>query len=602
MKNTLLIVTLSIALSACATWPSPSIPPIADTSASSADSEELSPKIHSAPHKSAAISSETKAEDPLPIIELNEELLYKLLSSEIAAQRGDWQTAYVTMLSIAQQTRDPRIARRAAEIALSAKQADEALSAVRLWRTLAPNSDEAAQYYLSFVILSDNLAEAKPILAQRLKEARPQTRGLLAFQIQRLLVRAKDKAMAFSMLEEVLAPYLDLPEARLALAQGAFAKGDAERARQEMQTALRIKPDSELAILALAQVVTDKAEALMLLGNFVAKYPKARDVRMAYARMLVEQKQYGKARREFETLLNDQPQDLTSLYALGVLGVQTNDLKAAEKYLTAYLSSLSAKPEDERDPTQALLLLAQIAEERNDSEGALKWLSQIEPGEAYLNAQLKRAQVIAKRGDLAAARNLLHGINASSEREQSQIILAEAQLLRDAHQLQESMDLLKAGLKRFPDNTDLLYDYAMASEKSSQWEVMESTLRKIIELAPNNQHAYNALGYSLAERNIRLDEAFNLIEKALKLAPDDPFIMDSMGWVQFRLGKLKEAESLLRRAYELRPDVEIAAHLGEVLWVKGQKDDAQKLWRDAQVKDPQNDTLKSTLARLNVNL
>jgi Flp pilus assembly protein TadD len=142
----------------------------------------------------------------------------------------------------------------------------------------------------------------------------------------------------------------------------------------------------------------------------------------------------------------------------------------------------------------------------------------------------------------------------------------------------------------------------MAAEKSEKWEAMESTLRKIIELAPDNQHAYNALGYSFAERNIRLDEAHALLDKALKLAPDDPFIMDSMGWVQFRLGRLKEAESLLRHAYELRPDVEIAAHLGEVLWVKGQKEDAQKLWRDAQSKDPQNDTLKSTLARLHVSL
>jgi Flp pilus assembly protein TadD len=142
----------------------------------------------------------------------------------------------------------------------------------------------------------------------------------------------------------------------------------------------------------------------------------------------------------------------------------------------------------------------------------------------------------------------------------------------------------------------------MLAEKSNQLDVMETALRKIMQLAPDNQHSYNALGYSLAERNIRLDEAFTLIEKALKLAPDDPFIMDSMAWVQFRMGKLKEAEALLRRAYELRPDAEIAVHLGEVLWVKGQKEDAQKLWRDAQTKDPQNDTLKSTLARFKLSL
>ncbi len=602
MKNTLLIVTLSIALSACASTLRQPMPPVADAATAAAKPEESPAKKQQAARKSGAVSSEQKAEDPLPSVELTEELLYKLLSSEIAYQRGEWQAAYVTMLGIAQQTRDPRVARRAAEIALAAKQADEALAAVRLWRTLAPHSDEAAQYYLSFVILGDDLEQAKPILEQRLKEARPQTRGLLAFQMQRLLARAKDKAAAFSLLEQVLAPYLDLPETRLALAQGAFAAGDTQRARQEAQTALKSKPDSELAALALAQVTPDKNEATQLLADFVAKYPKARDVRMAYARMLVERKDYGKARSEFEALLKDQPQDLTSLYALGLLGVQTNDFKAAENYLTTYLNVLSAKPDEERDATQALLLLAQIAEERKDSEGALKWLSQIEPGEAYVGAQIRRAQVIAKRGEVANARKMLHEVSTSGEREESQIVLAEGQILRDANQLQESLNVLKAGLERFPANTDLLYDYAMVAEKSGRWDTMESALRKLMELAPDNQHAYNALGYSLAERNTRLEEAYTLVDKALKLAPDDPFIMDSMGWVQFKLGRLKEAEHLLRSAYALRPDVEIAAHLGEVLWVKGQKEDAQKLWRDAQTRDPQNDTLKSTLARLNVSL
>lgn len=599
MKNTLLIVTLSILLTACATQ---SARPEAEATSVSPHTEKVFGNQHISTSSSEAAIPDQKSDELLPTVELTPDILYKLLSSEVAFQRGDWQSAYITTLALAQQTGDPRIARRAAEIALSAKQADEALNAVRLWRTLAPNSEEALQYYLSFIILSDDLSEAKPILEKRLKDARPQTRGLLAFQIQRLLTRAKDKAKAFTTLEELLAPYLNIPEARLALAQAAFAQGDLPRAQQEAEQALKSKPDSELAALALAQVTPDRLEATKVLADFVARNPKSREVRIAYARMLVEQKQYGKARGEFETLLKNQPQDLTSLYALGALSAQNNDFKAAEKYLTTYLNLLSSKPDDERDPTQALLLLAQIAEERKDSDAALKWLAQIEPGEAYLQAQIKRAQIIAKRGDLDEARHLLHELHATGEREQSQLVIAEGQILRDADQLQESLNVLRDGLKRFPENTDLLYDYAMVAEKSSQWPAMESSLRKIIELAPDNQHAYNALGYSLAERNIRLDEAYALIEQALKLAPDDPFIMDSMGWVQFRLGRLKEAESMLRRAYEMRPDVEIAAHLGEVLWVKGQKADAQKLWRDAQTKDPKNDTLKSTLARLNVSL
>jgi predicted Zn-dependent protease len=600
LKNALLIVTLSAALSACATW-SPqtsSKPGPADTVA--AAGEEKAPQKQKVTRRGR--SSEAQAEESLPAMELTDELLYKLLTAEIAYQRGEWQAAYITTLTLAQQTRDPRLARRATEIAIGAKRSEEALAGVRLWRTLSPNSDEAEQYYLSFIILGDNLAEAKPILEQRLKEAAPQTRSLMMFQIQRMLSRAKDKADGFAMLEDLLKPYAKLPEAHLALAQGAFNKGDTTRARQEAEAALKAKPDSELAILTLAQVTPEKVDANKVLADFLKRYPKSRDVRMAHARMLVDQKQYEKARNEFQVLLKEQPQDLTTLFALGILSTQINDAAAAEKYLTTYLEALSTQPDEERDPTQALLILAQIAEERKDSEAALKWLAQIEPGEGYLSAQIKRTQIYSKRGDIATARRMLHEISTSGEREQSQVIIAEGQMLREANQLKEALDVLNAGIKKFPNNTDLLYDYAMLAEKANQLEAMETALRKIMQLAPDNQHAYNALGYSLAERNIRLDEAHALIEKALKLAPEDPFIMDSMGWVQFRLGKLKEAESTLRRAYELRPDAEIAVHLGEVLWVKGQKDDAQRLWRDAQTKDPQNDTLKSTLARFKLSL
>lgn len=604
MKNALAIVTLSTLLTACAGL-RPSGLPDGVTAASAIAAAEGFPVLTAPPRKDGATPAATSAapvEDLLPEVALTEELMFKFLSAEIAAQRGEWQAAYVTMLTAAQQTRDPRLARRAAEIALNAKQAGETLSAIRLWRELAPHSEEAAQYYLGFLMLSDNLAEAQGIFEQRLKDVRPPARGLLMFQIQRLLARAKDKNAAFSMLEELLAPYHAVSEAHLALAQGALAKGDFVRARTEARAALEVKPDSELAALTLAQVTQDKGDATKFLASFLHAYPKARDVRIAYARILVEQKQYDKARHEFEILLKAQPQDLTTLYALGMLGTQTNDTKAAERYLVTYLKELAEHPDAERDPTQALLILAQIAEDRKDIEAALKWLAQVESGDAYLGAQIKRVQLIAKRDGVAAARAQLMELNPEGEREQAQVIVAEAQMLRDANQSLEALAVLSAGVKRFPDNTDLLYDYAMAAEKIDKLEIMEASLRKIMELAPDNQNAYNALGYSLAERNIRLQEAFVLIEKALKLAPEDPFIMDSMGWVQFRLGRSKEAEEMLRRAYALRPDPEIAVHLGEVLWVKGQKEDAQKLWRDANTKDPQNDTLKSTLARLQVRL
>ena len=541
-------------------------------------------------------------EDSLPDGELTDDLLYQLLSSEIAFQRGDWKTAFMAQLGAAQLTRDPRLARRAAEIALSAKQAGEALSAVRLWRELTPDSDEATQYYLGFILLGDDIGEARGILAQRLVEARVLTRPVMILQTQRLLANAKNKPAAFALLETLLAPYADLPETHVALAQNAFVNGDLVRANKEARIALSIRPDSEMAALTLTQITPDKAAAAKVMTDFLAAYPNAVEVRIAYARTLVEQKQYDAARTQFELLLKAQPDSLTSLYALGMLGVQTNELPQAEKYLASYVTMLAANPDEERDPSQALLVLAQIAEDRNDSDAALKWLARIDSGEGVFNAQLRRAQIIAKRGNLAEGRRLLQEISADGEREQVQVFLAEAQILREANQTSIAFTVLGDALKRFPDNTDLLYDYAMAAEKADNLAVMEKALRRVIELAPANQNAYNALGYSFAERNIRLPEAYTLVEKALAIAPDDPFIMDSLGWVQFRLGKLKEAEELLRRAYAARPDPEIAVHLGEVLWVRGQKADAEKFWRDASTKDPKNDTLKSTLARLRVSL
>ena len=601
MKNTFAIVTLASLLTGCAGPQLQSASPKATgTSTIVAAGEEFPGPIRI--RKIAAKADAPQTEDVLPSVELTNELLFNLLSAEIAYQRGQWQPAYITTLTAAQQTRDPRLARRAAEIALNAKQSGEALSAIRLWRDLAPHSEEAAQYFLGFIVLSDNLESARPIFAQRLNNAKPQVRGLMMFQIQRMLARAKDKGAAFSMLEDLMLPYKSTLEAHLALAQGAFSNSDNVRARAEARTALKIKPDSELGALTLAQVMRDKNDAAKFLTSFLAAHPNAREVRLAFARILIEQKQYDKARREFEVLLKAQPEDLSSLYALGMLSTQTNDLKSAEKYLTAYLNLLAKDPDNERDPTQALLVLAQIAEERKDANEALKWLSQVESGEAYLGAQIKRAQIIAKRGDMVAARALLTGLKPEGEREQTQVVVAEAQLLREANQTDDALAVLDAGIQRFPNNTDLLYDYAMAAEKSNHIALMETTLHKVITLAPTSPHAYNALGYSLAERNLRLPEALALIDKALQLAPNDPFIMDSMGWVQFRMGKLKEAEESLRRAYNLRPDPEIAVHLGEVLWVKGQKEDAQKLWRDANTKDPHNDTLKNTLVRLHVSL
>jgi tetratricopeptide (TPR) repeat protein len=595
LKKLFAIVTLSTLLAACASLRAPAVanaPPAAPDTAAMAPLPMLT-------DASAAAAS-------LPAVALDRDLMYRLLAAELAFQRNDWRDAYVTMLEAARQTRDPRIAHRAMEMAMAAKQAGEALVAIRLWRTLDPQSEEAMQYYLGFAVLNNQLDETRDIFALRLAQATPETRGVAMFQVQRFLGRAQDKAAVLALLDSLLAPYKDTLEAHLMLAQAAFANHDLVRANAEAQAALARAPDSELALLTQAQVTADPARAAELTADFLQHHPQANNVRNAYARMLIDQKQYTAARRQFEILLKQQPDKLMTLYALGGLCMEEGDNAAAERYFKMYLGLLGEQADDERDPGQVQAVLAQLAQQRGDSAAALNWLAQIEAADGhsalYLAAQIQRAQIIAKQGDVPGARKVLTDFHADDDAERVQLILAEAQILRDAGQAAQAYALLEAGKQRFPNDPDLLYDFAMAADSINDGEAMEAALRRVMALVPDNQHAYNALGYWLAEHNVRLPEALELIGKALQLAPDDPFIIDSMGWLQFRLGHLAEAENLLRRAYALRPDAEIAVHLGEVLWQRGQQLEAQTLWRAALAKDPKNEVLKNTLLRLNVTL
>jgi len=603
LKNAFAIVTLSgvlsVLLSACAVAPKQQ----------GADTPADQPLAAAEAQRQAAAGEQPEqaappAEEKLPNVAMTPAMMQQLLKAEMALKNGDWQGPYLTMLSLAQQTRDPRLAKRATEIALSAKQADDALAAVKLWRELSPNSDEANQYYLGLVILSDNLPEAEKLLTQRLADATPGARGLVMFQMQQLLLRAKDKEAAVAMIERLVAPYGNMMETHVVLAQTALARGAKQDAVREAQAALKIKPDSEIAVLTLAQVTEDEARVTKILQDFLAAHPQAKEVRAAYARLLVNNKQLDAARREFLVLDKAQPNNPGTLYALGVLSMQMNDAPGAEQYFTRFVDVMDKSPDDERDPSRAILTLSQLAEDRGDLKAATDWLDRMDSPDpkVQLSVALRRAQLMAKGGDLAGARKQLATLKSEDKDEQAQITLVEAQILRDAGKEQEGFKLMQDATRRFPDNMDLLYDFALMAEKQGKVDVMEKSLRQVMAKAPDNHHAYNALGYSLADRNVRLQEAYTLIDKALKMAPDDPFIMDSMGWVQYRLGNLGQAEAALRKAYQLRNDAEIAVHLGEVLWKQGKQDDARKLWREAQAKDPKNDALKSTLARLGQTL
>lgn len=568
---------------------------------------------HSEPTKEAiSDATDTSLEQPtvitdnenLPDIALTRDIFFQITVAEIAFQRGDFASAYATYMSLGQQTRDPRFPKRALEMSLIAKQPSQAFYAARYWYDYAPASEEALQYYLGFLIINNDLSEVKSLLKKYLADATPKERGLMIMQSERLIMRGANKEASFNLIEELVKPYLDYLESHLALAQAAYISNNNVRAMVEAHAALKINPRSQIAILTVAQVSASPQESLKVLAEFLSQYPAAHEVRRAYAGMLIEQKQYAEARSQFETLLVAKPNDAGLLYTVGVLSLQLNDIPTAEKNLKAFVALTDTAQPDQRDPTTAYLYLSQIADDRKDGVAAMNWLNKIQSYDgknaAYFNAQLRRAVLMSKYESLDQARDFLHRLKANPE-EKIQIIQLDAELLRNADRNEEAMSILQEAVKNNPDNPDLLYDYAMMAEKFNRIDDMEKALRHVIAINPDNQHAYNALGYSLADRNIRLPEARVLIEKALTLAPDDAFILDSMGWLEFRENKVEAALTSLQRAYSIRPDADIAVHVGEVLWTLGEQKKAIAIWKEAQQKDPKNAALKSTLERLKVN-
>ncbi len=548
-----------------------------------------------------AVDAATPA-DALPQIDLTPQLMFQLLASEIAAQRGEVGSASATYLSMARQTRDPRLARRATELALVERSLDHALPAAGLWHELSPDSPIATQTIESLWISTGRLDDAEPLLRARLARARTDRQLAEAYpQLQRALARAPDRKAALALIERLAAPDQRVAAARLALAAVAHAADDSTRAAAEAEAALQLEPANEAAAVAAARYVAQTprggAGAITLLQAFLAREPRAIEARFSLARLLAADGRRDDARTQFEAALAQEPDSPGILFSLAQLAWQTKQPKVAEDYLRRYLA-LPAPVQRDDDP--AYLFMGQLAEESGRTAEAIDWYARVRRGEQFLPALTRRAVLLGKLGRVDEARELLRTTSVGSLREHVQLTAAEAQVLREAGRDTEALEVLAQALQRHPDNPDLLYDHAMAAERIDRLDTMEASLRKLMTLRPDNAHAYNALGYTFAERNIRLDEAQALIEKALALAPDDAHIIDSMGWVLFRRGQLAGAIEQLEKAYRLRPEAEIAAHLGEALWQSGRAADARRIWREASAREPGNKVLEETLARFKI--
>ena len=582
----LLVLGLGLLLAACAQTPvQEQAKPAAEAVVNQGEPNQSESKATAAPPPAP--------KPALPNQELTEAVLYEYLLAEIAGQRGSIGLSAQAYADLAKRTRDPRIAKRAAEVALYARMPNAAIEAARIWYETESSSMQALQTLTSLLINAKRHDEALPYL-QKLLAADGGNAGDGFLQLSRLLANSQDKALTLKLVQQLAQPYPGLAQAHFAVAQAAIAAEQSELALAEVRAASRLKPDWDLPALFEAQLLQRQSNALALkrLAAFLERYPKAREVRMSYARVLVAERKHTEARAEFQALSKDFPDNIDVVFAVGVLSLQLQDYAMAE----ANFKRLLLLPY--RDKNTARLYLGQIAEEQKNYPEALRWYDEVAGGEQYLKAQIRHALVLGKQGKLDAARAHLRQIEVNGDQARVQLLLAEAQLLRDANQPRQAFDLIGNALQGMPDQPELLYDYAMLAEKLERIDLLETNLKKLISLQPGHAHAYNALGYSLADRNLRLSEAQGLIEKALQLAPDDPFIIDSMGWLMYRMGKHKQALEYLRKAYAARPDPEIAAHLGEVLWVAGERSEAEKIWLEATQKTPGNDALTSTIKRL----
>ncbi len=583
-------------------------------------------------------------------------LFYQVLIGELELNAGRAGNAFGVILDAARRNGDEALYQRAVEIALQARAGDQALEAARAWRNAKPGAVAPLRYQAQILVALNKPEEAaEPMAAWLAGVPLMEQPGLIA-GLPRVLQGVADRQRALSIIEKLVLPYLDRPGTRTAsrvtLGRSHLAAGNLPQA---LGLARAAQADDLAApgpaLLALEMLpATPAAETVVT--DYLARPEAEPAVRMAYVRQLTQSQRYADAGRQLESLTTERPQIPEPWLMLGALRLELKQPRDAETALLKYVELASAttasaapggspdtaakpgaagagkaasKPvapaadssaaddddDDEapaggsgaaRDLTQAWLLLSQAAEQRGDVKAAEGWLAKVDNPQRALEVQTRRASLLARQGKIKEARALIQAVPERTGDNARAKLMAEAQMLRDVKRWREAAEVLGMASQRFPDDVDLIYEQAMVEEKLDRMVEMERLLRRVIALKPDHPHAHNALGYSLADRGVRLPEARSLIARALELSPGDPFITDSLGWVEFRLGNRDEALRLLRQAYSARPDTEIAAHLGEVLWAAGLQAEARTVWQDARGRDAANEVLRETLARLKVGL
>jgi tetratricopeptide (TPR) repeat protein len=576
-----LVILMAVSLISCAASGNRGASP--DQTGHQADNQSL-PQATSAGVEQQAL---------LPEQHLTDDLMFDILLAEIAGQRGDMDTSVPHYLQAAENARDPRVAERAVQIASYAKQYAIAERAARRWVELAPDDIEA---HKALTVLALHLGDTDEAIAQLdyLISASddPQEGYSLATA---LLARDPDKTAALAAMERLVAYHPENPHAWMALSRMSVNVNKLDKGLDAVNRALDLSPTLPAAMMLKAQILVRmerKAEATQVLETAVSNHPDNAMLHFAYGRMLLDGDDLAGARKQFGRVVKLDPENAEGLYSLALLELETKKYKAGEKHLQQLLK---LRPDEQN----AYYYLGYSSLEQGKDEAALQWYRKVEGGDYWSQAQLRIAEILVRQGEVDAMQNHLRSLRRMNPDQSVTLYLIEGQVLTDAGMNQEAFDLYGSALQGSPDNEELLYAHSLAAEKLGNLEIAERDMRRILKNDPENTRTLNALGYTLADRTDRYEEALNYINRAYAHEPNDPAIIDSLGWVHFRLGNLDEARRLLQQAWDMTKNSEIGAHLGEVMWVQGDHEGARRIWDASLASEPENPMLLKVINRFN---
>ena len=532
-------------------------------------------------------------QEKLVVAGLSQDLIYEYLLGDIAARRGDPVTAAGAMARAAELSSNLEITLRAFSMSMEAGRYEQALELSELLASIDSDypGERALALRLQALMALDREEDVFHTLVALIDTLPDQAE--LPQYIAQTLGRTPEPGRWLALIERVAIHFEDNPWTQLSAGWLAYRADDGDRAQAALDRALVLKPGwEEVALLKFSHLRQndDHGPVAAFAIDFLDRYPDLVRLRLAYGRLLAEWNDNLAALSQFEKLLEFDPRNIDALYAAGILSQGLAFLDQAKTYFETLLEHY---PQEDR----SRLYLGQILSEQGEYDDALDLLREIVSADLYFDVQIRVGFVLADADRIQEALRHLADVTPKSQDEQVRIYLAREQVLRDSGQPEQALELLSAALIDIPDHPDLLYARGLVTAIMDRVAEHERDMRRLIEIDPENAHAYNALGYTLADKTDRLAEALELIEKALALLPGDPFILDSLGWVHYRRGDLDLALEYLRLAMDQRPDAEIAAHLGEVLWQLGDKDQAIAAWQDGKQADPDNPVLKDTMRK-----